>query len=196
MLVVARPGVGRVGVDQRADFIQQRGVGAFARIDVVQVAWDQHRTDRIDVGLAGHDLRPRAQRVQVGGKPAGCGAAIGIGGQNHAVVAGELDRALHRHAPRNARACQVRRQFDIQDMHREWKGGCGRTHQRPRRIGAVIEAQHHAIEAREELRRQCPEAGHDLRGLVTDRYRYVRRTGQGRFPIQDQSCGSTPALRA
>jgi len=48
MLIVARPRVGWIGIEQPPDFIQQAGVGTLAGANRVQMLWYQSGAYRFD----------------------------------------------------------------------------------------------------------------------------------------------------
>ena len=117
MLVVPRPGIGRIGVEQRPDLIQQRGISAFPRIDCVQVGRNEPGAHRVDLRPAGDRIRAIAQGSQIDRHPVRCDASVGVGGQQGPTGSGQSGGAVHGDPPRLAGTGARRGKLDIQRVN-------------------------------------------------------------------------------
>jgi hypothetical protein len=101
MLVMPRPRIGRIRVNQGLDFIEQRGIGAFPRINRVKMRRDQHGTLRLDFGLPRNCVGTTGRGIKIVREPIFVRPAIRVNGQQDAVGACYLRCLFHRCAPRD-----------------------------------------------------------------------------------------------
>ena len=139
VLIVARPGIGGVGVDQRRDLVELARIGAFARVVLVQRGWDAARVLRVHVGDPGSCVRTLRDRLEAGRNPTRIGNAVGVGAKQHAIASGVRGGVLHRQAPRPPGARTRGRQFDVRRIHGKRQRRRERRDARRGVVDAVVE---------------------------------------------------------
>ncbi|MCL2429334.1 MAG: hypothetical protein FWD12_08895 [Alphaproteobacteria bacterium] len=166
VLIMARPGIDRIGIDKGGDLVQQGSKSAFAHIHCVQVGWNVAYVRRLDVGATSDGIGAGGEGCEIVRNPVGADARIGIGGEQYAVGPGEVRCALHGDASRlpgaRCRICQL----NHKRVHRERQALLQRAHELYASVAAIVEADHHGINRRATLRRQREQAPADLRRLV------------------------------
>ena len=139
-LVVPRPGIRGIRIEQRAHFIEQRGISPFARINCMDMRWDPLRSFGFDHCATRHRVRP-LERGQIGGDPVRPDVRIGIGREQHTVTARQIGGAFHGDPPRAPGVGAAIGQRHLDRMHPERQVIAERAHHIGRSVAAIVQAE-------------------------------------------------------
>lgn len=116
MLRVPRPRIGRVGIKQAVDLVEQIGVGAFPGVVLMQRRRDRLGVQRVDDSPPCYRVGSLTDVEEVRGEPIWRDLAVRIGTQQRAAKRQQASRETHRPIPGLASALLLRRKLVLKHM--------------------------------------------------------------------------------
>lgn len=158
---MARPGVRRIGIEKRGDFVVQGKQAAFSRIVLAQMPRQVCRRRRLDRRSPAYRVGAVTEGGQISREPIRRDLPIRIGGKQNIAFCQATSRFPHSKAPRGAGIRRRAVQLAFDTVAGNAKRGRDASQLRRRAIGAVVEQQHDPVRARAGLTREGGKAGGD-----------------------------------
>jgi hypothetical protein len=166
VLVMSRPWVGGIGIEQRSDFIQQCGIATLAGVDRVQVLGDQSSAQRFDLCPTCHRIRAAGDRCEIGGRPAGRHPRVRVDGEQDAVRAGKYCGPIHCNPSGHPGTGAIWRKRQVHNVYLEGQHADEPANHSGTVVGAVIQADDHATDSCGLLGRKRQQAAFQFVGFV------------------------------
>jgi hypothetical protein len=153
-LVMSRPGISGVGIDQRAYLVEERGISALTRIDCTEMRGDQLRPLRLNHRPTRHCIRTGVECGQIGDDPVRLNTRISVGGKQHTIAAAEIGSAFHCEPPRTPCAGAAIGQRYLDRIYSERKVIDDCAHNIGGSVVTIVQAEDDSIDGRRVLLRR------------------------------------------